>query len=341
MRDDANSSGPHDPTLAGSNRAAALLLAMGSETAGRIIQRLSDEEVRMIVRSASQLGKITQETVARIVDEFDESLNKEADVVGNEDTALALVSGVLPEDAANRLQAHLRGEPAVDVWPKLPTLPVEAVAEHITQEHPQVAAYILTRLEAEFAAEVLTHVDDDLRSDILWRVLNAGTPSERAAKLVSGGLSSLINNTVDPAILNNGRARVAKILNQLESEHEQQALNAIAETNPDEASKIKKLLFRFGDLPRLSADTLTALFSSIPAENIIAALAGADRATTAAVLDSLSPRSRRMIEMELENSSKVPPESIKVAQNFIVDTVLNLAQDGEIELNSEGDSPDE
>ena len=198
MRDDANSLGPHDPTLAGSYRAAALLLAMGSDTAGRIIQHLTEEELQTLVRSASQLGKVEPETVERIVELFDEHLNKEADVVGNEDTALALIAGAIPEDTANQLQAQLRGEPAVDVWPTLPTLPVETVANHIIQEHPQVAAYILTRLDSEFAAEVLTQIEDDLRSDILKRVLSADTSSERAAKLVSGGLSSLIDNNRRP-----------------------------------------------------------------------------------------------------------------------------------------------
>ena len=318
--------------LPGVSRAAILLLAMGADNAGRIIQHLSDEEVGHIVQTVSGLGQIPTTVVENLVDEFQQQLNKDRGLVGSEDTALALITESLPDDRAKKFQAELLGEPPDDVWPMLPSLPIEAMAERLAQEHPQVATYIVSRLEAEFSSELLTAFNEELRSDVLSRMLNMSSVQDRASALLTRSLSGLVENLSDMASSKDNYSQIAQIANMFEKEVADSALDAIAQHSPEDAAEIKKLIFRFEEMVRLPPEAMTSVCSSIPNEHIIAALTGADEALSEAILSCLSPRNRRMIETDLRSKSNRSPDEIKSSRRFISGTVLQMIQSGDIEL---------
>ncbi|MGI9426127.1 MAG: FliG C-terminal domain-containing protein [Hyphomicrobiaceae bacterium] len=317
--------------LSGLFRAAALLLAMGNQNAGRILQHLSDEELQKILRSASKLGKIAPETIELLVEDFESSMLQTSDLVGSEESALALLEGNLPEDKAKRLQSELRGEPTDDVWPKLPELPASDIAEHISMQHPQLAAYVISQLEGDLAAQILSLLEDSVRFEVLERMLSAKTTRERPAMLVNSGMSSILDDTANPGELTGTYARVAQVINQLDRDEADAAMAQLAETRPTDAEEIMKLLFRFEDVVTLPEDALTKVFSGVPAEHVINALTGMTPEFCEAVLNSVSPRSRRMIEAELKTAGKKPEDQIKASRNFISDVVLTLMQSNEIE----------
>ena len=332
MPNDVNQIDLEKDLLPGVSRAAILLLAMGADNAGRIIQHLSDEEVSQVVQTVSRLGQIPTSVVENLVDEFQQQLNRDRGLVGSEDTALALITESLPDDRAKKLQAELRGEAADDVWPKLPSLPIEATAESLAREHPQVAAYIVSRLDAEYSSELLTALDNDLRSDILNRMLNLNSVQQRASVILTKCLSGLIENLSEMSSSKDNHSMIAQIANLLEKDVADSALDSIAQNSPDDAAEIKKLIFRFEEIVRLPAEALTSVCSSIPNEHIIAALTGAEEELSEAILGSLSPRNRRLIESDLRSKSNRSPAEIKSSRNFIANTVLRLILSGDIEL---------
>ena len=335
MPNDANQNDLENDILPGVSRAAILLLAMGADNAGRIIQHLSDEEVSQVVQTVSRLGQIPTTVVENLVDEFQQQLNKDPGLVGSEDTALALITESLPDDRSKKLQAEFRGDSSDDVWPKLPSLPIETTAERLAQEHPQVAAYIVSRLDADFSSELLTALEEDLRSDILNRILNMNSVQERASALLAKCLSGLVENLSEMASSKDNYSKIAQIANLLEKDVAETALQAIAQNNPDDAAEIEKLIFRFEEMVRLPEEAMTSVCSSIPNEHIIAALTGADEEICEAILGSLSPRNRRMIESDLKSKSNRSAAEIKSSRSFISNTVLRLVQSGDIELEAD------
>ena len=332
MPNNANQNDLENDVLPGVSRAAILLLAMGADNAGRIIQHLSDEEVSQVVQTVSRLGEIPTDVVEGLVDEFQQHLNKDRGLVGSEDTALALITDSLPDDRAKKLQAEIRGDPPDDVWPKLPSLPIEAMAERLKQEHPQVAAYIVSRLDAEFSSELLTVFDDDMRSDVLNRMLNLNPVQDRASALLTRSLSGFVENLSEAASSKDNYSQIAQIANMLDKDVAETALQGIAQNSPEDAAEIKKLIFRFEEMVRLPAEAMTSVCSSIPNEHIIAALTGADEELSEAILSSLSPRNRRMIESDLKSKSNRSAAEIKSSRRFISNAVLRLIQSGDIDL---------
>ena len=134
----------------------------------------------------------------------------------------------------------------------------------------------------------------------------------------------------NPGELSGTYSRVAQVINQLDRDEADTAMAKMAETRPDEAKEIQKLLFRFEDVTTLPEDALTKVFSGVPAEHVINALANMPPEFCEAVLDSISPRSRRMIEAELKTAGKKPEDQVKASRAFITDVILTLMQSNEI-----------
>jgi len=128
---------------------------------------------------------------------------------------------------------------------------------------------------------------------------------------------------------------MAGILNNLDKADSSEALAYLANLKPKDAEAIRKMLFKFEDLMRLSAKALTVIMDGVPVERTVIALQGADSELQTKVLSALSPRARRMAEAEMQSPANVAARDIIDTRRSIVDSVLKLVAEGAIELPSE------
>ena len=94
------------------------------------------------------------------------------------------------------------------------------------------------------------------------------------------------------------------------------------------------LLFTFDDIVNLSPRARVTLFDQVPTERVILALKGTDPIFRDLVLSSLASRAKRMVEAELQNGQPSPQRDVLKARRAIADLVLEMAEKGQIELNS-------
>ena len=78
--------------------------------------------------------------------------------------------------------------------------------------------------------------------------------------------------------------------------------------------------------------TRQALFEKVSNDKIVTALSGKDADFCANVLSSLTARARRLVENELASAGDASPRDIAAARRFITDTLLGMAERGEVEL---------
>ena len=81
--------------MKGPERVATLLLAMGKPAANRILRHFSEDEIRLVTRSAAQLGPVTPSQIETLVDEFASNFSSGADVIGGVAHIEKLLSGIL------------------------------------------------------------------------------------------------------------------------------------------------------------------------------------------------------------------------------------------------------
>jgi flagellar motor switch protein FliG len=171
------------------------------------------------------------------------------------------------------------------------------------------------------------------RNDLLNRILGLGQVTPQVIEALEGSLHEELFD-VDRSSAGK-HLTMAGILNNLDKADSSEALAYLANLKPKDAEAIRKMLFKFEDLMRLSAKALTVIMDGVPVERTVIALQGADSELQTKVLSALSPRARRMAEAEMQSPANVAARDIIDTRRSIVDSVLKLVAEGAIELPSE------
>lgn len=325
----------------GRSRVAALLLTMGKPLADKVLQYFDEDEVQAIAATTATLGAVSRQTIESLVAEMSQALEAGGEVHGSWTEVQQLLSGVVPPEKLAVIMASLRKDDEKSVWTRLNDLPEPTISQYLLREHPQVAAFVLSRAAGSISAAVLRHAPKPMRSEIVRRIIAMRPTTETAVRLLDKALREelLVKVTRDsgPPV----HARVADIINKMDRQQMDEVLSDLESRRPKDAKLVKGLLFTFDDIVKLSVADRVKLFDGVPVERIILALHGAGPELRELVLGSISTRSRRMVEQELTGGSAPPAREITKAKRAIADLVLEMAERGLIDIAQQGASDDE
>jgi flagellar motor switch protein FliG len=318
--------------LKGSDKVAALLLAMGKPVAGRLLKHFDPLELRQITKSASGLGAVSTPVLEALVEEFSSHFSNGLDLLGNAGEAEQLLTGAFPPEQVADILSDVLGSSNSGMWEKLAGIPENVFAAYLLKEHAQTAAFILSKLSPSHAAKISAEFPRDFRNEALRRMLSLESVPDSTLRSIEGVLQEDLLNA---AARHNGASphtRMANIINQLEPEAMEDVLQSLALARPKEVEILRKLLFSFDDMLKLSAKARATVFDKIPTERVVLALRGSQAEFRDAVLSSLTSRARRLVESELDDGSVVSPRDVAKARRAIADLVLDMAQRSEIEI---------
>jgi flagellar motor switch protein FliG len=319
--------------LTGTEKAAALLLAVGKENASRILAHFGEEDIRAIARTASDLGEIPQSTVDSIADEFIIRASPETGGLrGSSEHVERLLEEIMTPDQVRQIMSDVRARMNEAVWPHLIELPAHVLAQFLNKEHPQVITYILSKASAPVTAEVVALFPNNLRNEVLRRMLTHKLVMQQSLRILEQVLRDELLLKVAKTAGQDTHERVAKIINKLGRKEMEEVLDNIGASRPKAAETIRSLLFTFEDIVKLPAKTRVTLFESIEADRLVAALNGADDALKDFILSSVPSRTRRVIEQDLAAAAPMNPNQIENARREVADFALQLAEQGAISL---------
>jgi flagellar motor switch protein FliG len=319
--------------LSGREKVAALLLAMGKPLATRLLKHFDEEEIKALAKSAAELGTVPRKMLEDLVSEFAAGISTGSDLRGSIGEAEQLLTGVVPSDQLAEIMSDVRGDHTRGVWPRLSQMSELPVSQYLSKEHPQVAAFVLSKASPALAAAVLETLPPDGRNELMRRMLTMKHVMEVPLKLLEVALN---DELLRKAARNSGQdihARIADIINRMKREHMDEVFDVLNEFRPKEAEKVKALLFTFDDLVKLTPEAVMKVFEQVPAERTILALKGAEPKLTELILSSLGARSRRIIEQELQASGQPAQRDVLKARRAIADLVLQLAERGQVDLH--------
>ncbi len=331
--------------LHGPDRVAALLLAMGKPTASRLLKRFDPLELREIARAASALGPISAADLEPVIEEFAGEFAAGVSLLGTAEEVERLLTGILPGEQISDIMADVLGHETATsgsgptVWERLNEVPEGSLADFLAHEHPQTAALILSRLSSEVTAKVVGQMSDGLRKGVMRRMTALKPITAAGLRLLEGGMQEALISALAKSASGEAYTRMADILNRMEQEHIDSILETIAEGRPDIAKALRRMLFRFEDIAKLSAKGRMTVFDQVPAEEVVLALRNVDGELRELVLSSIASRSRRMVEHELQSADEPDPRAVKDARRSITDRIMGLISKGEIEFNPSENEP--
>lgn len=320
-------------SLGGTEKVAALLLAMGRQTAAGVLQQFDPQEIRVITKAAAELRPITAQELEAIVEEFAQQFSMGANILGALGGIEALLGDVLPPEQVSQIMSDLQGNSSRSVWDRVSSVSENSLASYLTKEHPQTAALIISKVKPACAAKVMSQLPSSLRNELMRRVLSLKPIVDDAMRIVEKTLHEDLTLNFARNLGADTYARVADIINKMERGHIEDMLKSLSEKRPKSAEVLRELLFTFDDVVNLTPKARTMIFDQVPTDRIVIALKGTDRNFRELILSSLASRVRRVVEHELAIGEPSHQRDVLEARRVITDLALELSERGEIELN--------
>ncbi|VAW67906.1 Flagellar motor switch protein FliG [hydrothermal vent metagenome] len=324
--------------LTGIQRAAVLLMAMGSENAAEVLKHLNPKEVQSLGGAMAALQNVNKPTMVIVMDEFIAKVSNQTSVgIGSEDYIREMMVNALGEDkAGNMIDRILLGSGNKGLE-SLKWMDARSVAEVVRLEHPQIISIVLSYLEPDQSAEVLKILPERARPDILMRVaaLEGVPPSalqelDKIMEKQFSGSQNVSQNTMG------GFKTAANILNFMEGSIESAIMDSIGEHDQEMQDSISELMFVFDNLNEVDDRGIQALLREISTDSLTLALKGADEGLKEKILKNMSKRAAEMLREDMEARGPVRLSEVEAAQKEIISTARRLADEGEIMLGGGG-----
>jgi flagellar motor switch protein FliG len=322
-------------TLTGPQKAATLILALGEETAAKVLALLHEDEVRDLSLTMAALGTITAATVESVCAEFKKELGQAGHLIGSFESTERLLLKTLPRERVAQIMEEIRGPAGRTMWDKLGNVNEAVLANYLKNEYPQTVSVVLSKIRPDHAARVLSLLPEGFAMEVVMRMLRMETVQKEALEGLEKTLRSEFMSNLARAQRRDAHEVMAEIFNNLDRAAESRILAALEERNRESAERIRALMFTFEDLQRLDGPGVQALLRAVPKEKLTLALKGASENLRDIFFRNLSERAAKLLKEDLAGLGPVRLRDVDEAQALIVGMAKDLAAQGQIQL-SEG-----
>jgi flagellar motor switch protein FliG len=320
--------------LSQAEKAAAVLLAMGKQVAGRLLKYFTQNELQLIIASAQSLRPIPPDELARLVAEFEDLFTEGAGLMDNARAIESILEEGLTPDEVDSLLGRRTAFQAYEtsIWDRLGDAEPAFIGKFLLREHPQTIAYILSMMPSSFGAKVLMELPETRRADIMNRTVNLKEVSPKAAQIIEKRVVALIAE-IEAERNSGGSAKVAELMNELDKPQVDTLLNSLESLSKEAVNKVRPKIFLFEDLMLMPQRSRVLLLNDVSSDILTMSLRGSSAEMRETVLSSISPRQRRMIESDLSaGATGINPREIAIARRAIAQEAIRLANSGQIQL---------
>lgn len=317
-------------SLAGDEKAAVLLLALGPDFGKPILEELDDEEIRQLSRAMVKLGPITQDMLDRLFIEFVTTVSANGNISGNSDSTERLLLSFLPPDRVDAIMEEIRGPAGRNIWEKLSNVQEDVLASYLRNEYPQTIAVVLSKLNTDHAAKVLAEMPEELAMDVVQRMLALDPVQKEILEKIELTLRTEFMSTLSHTKRRDSHEQMAEIFNSFDRQTEARFLTTLEERDREGTERIKALMFTFEDLARLESGAIQTLVQKLDKKDLSLALKGASDTVKDVFFANMSTRAGKMLKEDMAALGPVRLKDVDEAQARMVATAKDLAAKGDI-----------
>ena len=316
----------------GVQKAAVLLMALEEDDAAILLAKLPPKQVELVSLAIAQMDAISGQVQEEIINEFfggqPSSLGHSA---GGLDRAKSLVKKALGKDAADMLtmlQQTLESLP----FGFLQKADPQNVLSFIMEEHPQTIAVVICHVPAGIGAAILNGLPQQKQLSVIKRIAEMGQTNPEAISDIERALevrmSMVMSHTFRKA---GGVPAVAEILNVTDRATERLVLDSLGKDNPGLVEEIRRLMFVFEDIQKLSDKDIQAVLKNVETSQWAMALKGASAQLQEKVMKNMSTRAAEILREEMGFLGRVKVSDVEGVQQKIVDVIRSLEESGQLQ----------
>ncbi len=326
--------------LTNREKAAVLLIGLGKNHAAQIYKLLTEDEISMLTLAITTTKQVTQEEKDAVMSEFYQTCVAQKFISeGGLGYARGVLNRALGSEKADEILNKLTDSLQVRPFEFVRKASVTQINHLIANENPQTIALLLCYLEPSKAAQALVQLPDNVQVDVVTRMANMESVAPEFIRETENVMEQRLEQmgTSDQTAVG-GLNSVVDMINCVDRGTERNILETLDMTDVDLADNIRKNMFVFEDITKLSPQAMQRVLKDVDQNDMTIALKGAGEEVKNAILSNLSKRQQEMILDDLEVLGPLKLKDVEAAQQKIVNVVRMLDDSGEIIVSrGEGD----
>lgn len=325
----------HNTSTSGRTRleqAAILLLSVGEEAAAQVMQKLNREEVMLLSETMARLHDVKVNQARNAMNNFFSDYREQSGINGASRTYLrSILEKALGGEIARSVINGIYGDEIRYRMARLQWVDTPQLAALIEQEHLQLQAVFLAFLPPDIAASVLGALPAERQDEIIYRIARLDDVNrdviDELDRLVDRGIAVLSEHGSKVV----GIKHAANIVNRIPG-NQQALLDQLRERDEGVVDDLKDEMYEFFILSRQTPATLQRLMDEIPLEEWAIALKGTEPVLRQAIFNVMPKRQVTLLQSTTARLGPVPVSRIEMVRKEIMQTVRQLAEEGEIQI---------
>ncbi len=317
---------------------AVFLVVIGAEAAAEVLRQFDDPEVEALCREMSSLALIPEPVQKQALEEFAGIVAQSAaSAIGGAPYAQRALEIAKGDYKAAAIMNHVGPVgSAVDVIKDIGDMEGRQIFNLIKNEQPQTVALVLSYLDGAKSAEVFTLLSPEMREEVIERVGTIESTSLDMVGKIVRSLGKHFDAKARPAFhLSGGVRTVATLLNRLEKDMSKALLSKLDDRNAALGAAIRKKMFGFEDLNRLTPGDLQRVMREVDTTALATAMKSASETLREKIFAALSKRAAEGLRDEIGMLGSVRLKDVEAAQEGVIAAVRRLEEEGQISLESE------
>lgn len=326
--------------LTGVQKVAILFITLGPEASAGIIKKLPEPEIQKITYEIANISTVKPEQKQQILEEFIQ-MNKAKDylIEGGLDYAKSLLAKALGSQRALEILEKVT-EATQQFRPFAIARKADAhqLLNLISNEHPQTIALILCHLQPDKSGQILAELEEELQSDVAFRIATMNNTSPMVIKEIEKVLDSKLSSVVRSDMKSIGGVQtIVDILNQVDRTTEKHITEVLEREDPELAENIKESMFVFEDIITLDDVSIQRVLREVEAKELALALKGCSEEVADAIFKNQSNRAATSLKEDIEFLGPVRLMDVEKSQQQIVNIIRRLDEAGEIVISRGGE----
>ena len=319
-------------------KAAAVLIALGADSASQVYKYLRDEEIETLSAEISRIDSLTADEMAEIMDEFYElCLTQKIITEGGEVYAKNLLEKAFGEQRAAQLMEKISKAGEKRAFEFIGKVDYKNLQMMLQNEHPQTIAIILSYARAEQASRIISELPRDVQIDVIKRISTLDHASPEIIRIVEEVLAKRLSAVASVDLMEIGGVNyIAEIMNRVDRRTEKYIFDELNDEDPELADEIKKLMFVFDDIVYLDNMEIQAFIREVDTKDLTISLKAATEEVANAIFNNMSQRQREQIQTDMQYLHNVRMRDVEEAQQRIVSVIRRLEEAGDIVISKGG-----
>lgn len=320
------------PPLTPEQKAAAVIISMGTDKASQIYQYLSEEDIEILTVEIAKMRHLSPEETEEVLDSFyKECMTQKVVTEGGLEYAKSILEKAFGQQTAatllEKVAKSLKTMPFSFIR-KVDSKNLHSILQH---ERAQTIALVLSYANPDQAADVIVSLPQIKRLSVVEAIAKMDSASPEVIKVVEEQIEKKFSSVLTTDFTKAGGIDyIAEVINYMDRSNEKHIFDELGAKDAKLTDEIRKRMFVFEDITTMDNRSIQRFLRDCDSKDIVLALKGANTEVANLIFSNMSSRMAESIKSDLEVTVNVRIKDVEEAQQRIVSVIRKLEEEGEL-----------